>query len=122
MEALDFAKRFNSMQAFVFDPSTVVKSSVYKIYGERAHWRLNRVSELFAYLAAKEASVSDATELDPRLAQPAFLENGALSSWYQKGSKFLVDQQRFQDHKIRVSDFIQRSGNFFNTREKVKVP
>src|SRR5262249_30735227 len=58
-EALEFAKKFNGMQAFVFPPSGTVRQSVTTLYGDRAHMRLNRVSELFAYLQKREASVTD---------------------------------------------------------------
>lgn len=121
-EALEFAKQSNSMQAFVFKPSEVVQISIKKLYGDRAHYRLNRVSELFSYLARKDASVKESTGLDVRLAQPIYLENGILYMWNQSGNKNLIDTQRFQDLKFLISNFAQRSGNFYGTREKVNAP
>jgi len=121
-EAIDFAKRINSLQAFVFDPSPVVKTTTYNIYGSRAHARMNRVSELFTYISDLSKNATDAKEIDPRFAQPLYLENSELTYWYQSGVKNLIDNQRFTDQRVRIANFIQRTGNYFNTKEKVQSP
>ncbi len=124
-DALTYAKNFNSMhsmQAFVFAPSEVVENSVKEVYGQRAHNRLQKVGELFRYIADREAKVTDARTLDPRLAQPFYVDGDQSFAWFQPGWKNMTDIQRLRDHKILVDNFIQRSGNFFGTREKVKNP
>jgi hypothetical protein len=121
-EALDFAKKFNSMQAFVFQPSPIVHDAVLKLYGDRAHQRMNKVSELFAYLKKREETAADAAALDPRLAQPVYLDGQTYYQWYVPGVKNLVDVQRYRDHQILIKNFIQRTGNFYSTKEKVTVP
>ena len=89
-EALDFAKRYNSMQPFVFPPVDAlpkgtsvtipnpkdatkpivvtqnVEVSVVKHYGERANYILGRVNDLFQLMKQKEAAASkDPANVDP---------------------------------------------------------
>jgi hypothetical protein len=121
-EALDFARGFNSMQAFVFDPSSAVRDTVRDLYGRRSNQRLQRVADLYGYLNQLEASVTDAGQLDHRLTQPYYVEGSSVYGWYNSGYKNLLDRQIFEDHKVLIDDFIQQSGDFYSTREKVKVP
>jgi hypothetical protein len=128
-EGLLFAKQFNSLQAFVFAPALTqggqqqaVAASVADHYGERIHYRLNRVGELYSYLQQQEQRVQDAAALSPSLARPFYLEGNTYYTWYQAGSKNLVDAQRARDHRILIGDFTQRSGDFYGTREKVRAP
>ncbi|MBX3021153.1 MAG: hypothetical protein KF799_05695 [Bdellovibrionales bacterium] len=120
-EALDFAKGFNSMQAFVFQPSNAVPTTVTAIYGQSAHLRLQRVADLFSYIHQLEQTVGDATRLDARLAQPFYIENGSAYLWY-RGRGNLVDYQKVTDIRILIEQFTQQTGNLYKTQEKVKVP
>ena len=127
-EALQFAKQFNSLQAFVFKPAViqgtethVVAGSVNDHYGKRIHHRLKRVGDLYSYIQTKESQSADAGALSQALKRPFYLEGDTFYSWYQPGVKNMVDVQRTRDHRILVNDLIQRSGNFYGTREKVGV-
>ena len=128
-EAVHFAQQFNSLQAFVFKPSTVkgdpnthtVAASVKVHYGDRIHNRIARVGELYTYLSRQESSLPDAVSLNPALARPFYMENGIAPSWYVPGSKNLVDTQRIRDHDILINDLIQRTGDFYGTNKELKV-
>lgn len=122
-EALDFAKRLNSMQAFVFEPSNVVRETVQKVYGDRIHERLNKVAAVFEEVKRRSEAVrSDATELDRRIGFPVYLEGNTFYSWYQRGDKNILDTQKLADLRFLITDFTQRSGKLYGTQEKVKAP
>ena len=121
-EVLDFAKRLNSLQAFVFPPSGTVRETVQTLYGDRMHYRLNRVSALFTEVKNRTDAVSDATKLDPRIAFPYFRENSGLLVWYQPEKKNLLDTQKMVDLRFLINDFTQRSGKVYGTQEKVAAP
>lgn len=121
-ESLEFAKTFNSLQAFVFTPSPAVEEGVRRLYGDRTNGLLARLTDLFSYLEELEKKTASIDELDPRLKNAYVVENGFAYTWYDASKLNLVDRQRAADNLILRSDFIQQSGNFFGTREKVKVP
>lgn len=121
-DALDIAKKINSLQAFVFPPSETVKTAVIQIYGDRANHRLGKVAELYRHLIERAERVTDAGALDPRLKLPVFVEGNTLQYWYQEGTKNLIDNQKVQDLRYQISDFSQFSGKLYKTQEKVKAP
>jgi hypothetical protein len=49
------------------------------------------------------------------------LQNGTPVSWYVPGGRnALNDLQKRADFKFQFDDFIRRTNNFYETREKVK--
>lgn len=118
-EALGFAVSQNNLRPFVFSPSTIVHDSVKEIYGARVNHEFIRVAELFNHLRALESTSRDLSKFDRRLAYPLYLQDGQPVTWFT-GSNALVDETKTSDFKINLDDFIRRSGNFYDTKEKVK--
>jgi hypothetical protein len=122
LEALRYARTFNNMQAFVFQPSNAARDAIHDIYGENVNRILQSLADMFSALEKLESQTRDAAELDPRLRQPFYVESGIPYYWYDRSSVNLVDHQISDDHRILIQDFIQQTNNFFDTREKVKFP
>jgi hypothetical protein len=147
-EALEFAQQINNLQTFIFEPARIklkngvkvsgckkedkleagetceqqIELAVREVYGERAHLRLNRVGEIFGYLKQLDAGAADAAALDPRLARAFYINGTTAVPWQVRGFKNLIDTQKMEDLSALVKDFANRTGNFYKTREKVKVP
>jgi hypothetical protein len=120
-EALTFAQTLNNLRPFVFLPSDIVKTSVKRRYGDRAHAEFRKVGELFEYLKKVEREGRDMARFDSRLSLPFYLEGGQPVTWHT-GSNLLVDVTKANDFKINLDDFSRRTGDFFETKAKVAFP
>lgn len=120
-QALKFAQTLNNLRPFVFEPSSIVKTTVKKHYGDRAHAEFRRVGELFEHLKKLERDGRDISRFDKRLALPLYLIDGQPVTWYSPTNP-LVDVTKANDFKIGLDDFSRRTGNFYETKEKVNLP
>ncbi len=115
-----------------------IAGTVRRIYGERMHDLLNRVTDMFRHMAELEKNAGrgaididlrDDSEKRRNTVNPAFrydlpffLDNGQPVKWYAPQFKNVADTQKQDDVRNILEDFISRSGNFFYTKEKVKAP
>lgn len=119
-DAFQFAQTIINLRTLIFPASEGLVETVKKNYGTRANDAFRRVNELFDHLAAKEESVKDVANLDPRLKMPFYLQEGRAVVWYSPNMP-MVDALKRNDHKIQIEDFARRTDNFYKTRESVKV-
>ena len=117
-DAYQFSQAFNSQQVYLFKPSPAVEASVKRIYGDRANYALQRVKALFSHIEQIQQQKGDPAQLDPRLRYPFYLQDGRPVTWYSSNMA-ISDQQRSNDFKYLIEDFIRRTNNFYGTREKV---
>ncbi len=146
-ETLEFARTYNTLQPFVFEPEQIlvpeetqagkppalvpkhqVTESVKAVYGDRMHFLFNRVSDLLRYFDAEQKRVDNKPgELDKNFLRPFFIDNGRPVAWFDPRSipvnmSLVADEQKKKDVKDILSDFVSRSGDFFKTSKKVQAP
>lgn len=111
-EAMDFAETILNLRQFVFEPSDQIPKSVKQYYGARVRTAFKRLGDLYEHLAKLEEVHKDPKTLDPRLANPMFLEGSQPVLWYSPIAR-LIDDQRRKDHQFALDDFRRRTNSFY---------